>query len=64
MKEEDRRKSHPNFPTMMKTIDPQIQEVQLSPSRKKNDSRRRKQPFCFKMPVLTTSHVLSRAWVI
>lgn len=35
MKEEDRRKSHQNFPTMMKTIDPQIQEVQLSPSRKK-----------------------------
>lgn len=35
MKEEDRRKSHQNFPIMMKTIDPQIQEVQLSPSRKK-----------------------------
>lgn len=35
MKEEDRRKSHQNFPTMVKTIDPQIQEVQLSPSRKK-----------------------------
>lgn len=40
MKEEDRRKSHQNFPTMMKTIDPQIQEVQLSPSRKKKKRKK------------------------
>lgn len=29
------KKKSPKFPNMMKTIDPQIQEVQLTPSRKK-----------------------------